>query len=86
MDVLESWFLLCLVELYSLAVYCHENASVWTHQSDGTMRCGSTPDNLRNAFLSNCTQLSLNESTCNQVWDAFSRAFARKDPNKIKNR
>ena len=85
MDVLESCFLLCLVELYCLFVSCHEVSSVWTRKADGDTLCGSTPHNLRNAFLSNC-QLSLNESTCNQAWDAFFRAFAHKDPDNIKNR
>ena len=87
MDVLESYFLLCLVELYCFLVSCHEHFSVLTRQADSSIPvCGSTPDNLRNAFLSNCTQLNLSESTCNHAWDGFSRAFAHKEPNKVKNR
>lgn len=88
MDVLESYFLLCLVELYCFLVSCHEHFSVLTRQADSTGSipiCDSTPGNLRNAFLSSCTQLNLSESTCNHAWDGFSRAFAHKEPNKVKN-
>ena len=86
MDVLESCFLLCLAELYCFLVSCHEISSVLTRQADSSMPiCGSTPGNLRKAFLSNCTQLNLSESTCNHAWDAFSSAFAHKEPNKVKN-
>ena len=37
MDVLESYFLLCLVELYCFLVSCHEHFSVLTRQADSSV-------------------------------------------------
>ena len=85
-DVLGLCFLLLLLELYCSVVSCHEISNVWTRQDGNGILCDSTPADLRNAFHSNCTQLNLTESVCNQAWDAFIRAFAHKDPDKVENR
>ena len=75
-------FLLLIV---TVGVFCSARVScfseVWKRQADKTY-CDTTPTDIRESFISNCTQLVTQngQSVCNQAWDSFSQAFARRDP------
>lgn len=80
------YVLASLVGLYCAPSYCNKQPRrVWVRQENG-QTCSMTPPDLRQAFQTNCTQLVVSSSTCNQTWDAFSGAFAFKDPATVVNR
>ena len=57
---------------------------VWARQTntvDGD--CSPTPTGFRASFLTACNQLLNDNQRCERAWDAFSDAFARRDPSDV---
>jgi hypothetical protein len=76
-------FILSLVLLYRSPISCSKLPNVWVRQTDV---CTMTPPGLAQSFNTSCNQLLTDATTCTQAWNAFSGAFAGRDPAAIVNR
>ena len=80
------FLVMSLALLYYSPVSCRNTKfpNVWVRQADRV--CDMTPPGLRDSFSASCNRLLMNISTCSQAWNAFSVAFANRDPATVMNR
>ena len=79
----EIFVILSLVLLYRSPISCSKFPNVLVRQADSI--CDMTPPGLAQSFNTACNQLLTNAVTCDQAWNAFSGAFAGRDPATVVN-
>jgi hypothetical protein len=79
----EILIVLSLVLLSRSPISCSKLPNVWVRQTEV---CNMTPPGLAQSFNTSCNQLLKDATTCAQAWNAFSGAFAGRDPAAVVNR